>query len=187
MREYRLTGHELVRVRQRGPELLEAELLLEPGRMPPAHRHPSQDERFHVIEGVLQVRLDGTLIDVRPGEELDIPRGIAHSMGVAGDLPVRAVWLTRPALRTEQWWAALDAASRRSAGSAIPLPVTARVLRAHQREFQLAMPRFVTAPLLVALSWLPPWGFPTPATEPPEPAAPTGDTGDARPLSQGAR
>jgi quercetin dioxygenase-like cupin family protein len=159
MREYRLTEHEVVRVRERRPELLEAELFLEPGRMPPAHRHPSQDERFHVIEGVLQVRLDGRLIDVGPGEDLDIPRGTPHSMGVTGDVPVHALWLTRPALNTEAWWTALDAASRRSTGRRIPLPISARALRAHRREFQLALPRFVTTPLLLMLSWLPPWTY----------------------------
>jgi hypothetical protein len=139
--------------------MLEAELLLEPGRMPPNHRHPSQDERFHVIAGVLQVKINGTLINVGPGEDVDIPRGTSHSMGVVGVIPVRAIWLTRPALRTAHWWAALDAASRRSANRRIPLPVMARALRAHRREFQLALPRFVAGPLLPILSLLPPWRY----------------------------
>jgi quercetin dioxygenase-like cupin family protein len=165
MREYRLTEHEVVRVRERHAELLEAELFLAPGRMPPAHRHPSQDERFHVIEGVLRVRIDGTLIDVCPGEDVDIPRGASHSMGAATDIPVHAVWLTRPALSTEAWWAALDAASRRSPSGRVPLCQSARALRAHRREFQLALPRLVTAPLLLLLSWLPPWGFSMPGND----------------------
>jgi quercetin dioxygenase-like cupin family protein len=171
MKEYRLTGNEVVRVRERRPELLEAELFLEPGRMPPAHRHPSQDERFHVIEGVLRVKFGGTQIDVGPGEDLDIPRGTSHAMGVVGDVPVHAVWLTRPALDTEAWWTALDAAGRRSASGGIPLPISARALREHRREFQLALPRFVAAPLLLILSWLPPWRLPTPSPTRPEPAA----------------
>jgi quercetin dioxygenase-like cupin family protein len=187
MREYRLTDHEVVRVREGSQQLLEAELFLEPGRMPPSHRHPSQDERFQVIEGVLQVRIDGALFDVGPGEELEVPRGSAHSMGVSGDVPVRAVWLTRPALSTEAWWAALDAAGRRSASGRVPLPVKARVLRAHRREFQLALPRFVTAPLLLILSWLPPWRRPMRSPVPPDQAAHTGDIGDAQHLAQGAQ
>jgi quercetin dioxygenase-like cupin family protein len=155
MREYQLTEREQVRVRSRSAELLDAELFLSPGRMPPAHRHPSQDERFHVLEGVLQVSIDGALVNVGPGEDVDIPRGTTHSMGVAGDVPVHAVWLTRPALGTETWWAALDAASRRSASGRVPLPMAARALRAHRREFQLAMPHFLAVPLLLILSWLP--------------------------------
>jgi quercetin dioxygenase-like cupin family protein len=187
MREYRLTDHEVVRIRRRRPEVLEAELFLQPGRMPPAHRHPSQDERFHVIEGVLQVRLDGRLIAVGPGETLDIARGIAHSMGAAGDVPVHAAWLTRPALNTEAWWDALDSAGRRSASGRVPLPVAARVLRAYRREFQLDLPRFVTAPLLLILSGLPPWRSRTPSPPRLEPASLDRDTSSAHREAQGAQ
>jgi mannose-6-phosphate isomerase-like protein (cupin superfamily) len=157
VREYRLTDHEVVQVRRRSPELLEADLFLEPGGMPPSHRHPNQAEQFHVIEGVLQIRIDGTRVDVGPGEDVDIPQNVSHSMGVAGDVAVRAIWRTRPALSTEQWWVALDTAGRRSASGRVSLPTMARTLRAHRREFQLAMPRLLTAPLLLILSSLPPW------------------------------
>jgi hypothetical protein len=135
---------------------------------------------------VLRVRLDGTLIDVGPGEELDIPRGTPHSMGVASDLPVRALWQTRPALNTEAWWTALDAASRRSASGRIPLSITARTLRAHRPEFQLALPRFVTTPLLMILSCLPPWRFPTASSTRPEPVAPIRDKCDAKHAPDGS-
>jgi mannose-6-phosphate isomerase-like protein (cupin superfamily) len=132
----------LVRVLRSGSELLEAELLLDPGRrMPPAHIHPAQDERFEVLEGTLRVKLGRAVVEVGVGETLEIPRGTKHTMGVGGGDRVKAIWQTRPALETERWWAALDAESRRSIDGQIPLPVMARLLRAHKSEFQLALPR----------------------------------------------
>ena len=47
-------------------ELLEFELELAPdGRVPGAHVHPEQEERFHVLEGTMTFRLG--LQDHRPG------------------------------------------------------------------------------------------------------------------------
>jgi mannose-6-phosphate isomerase-like protein (cupin superfamily) len=156
METYRLTPVEQVRILRSGAELLEAELLLDPGRRtPPAHIHSAQDERFEVLEGTLRVKLGRTVVEVGAGETLDIPRGTKHTMGMGGGRRVKAIWQTRPALETERWWAALDAESRRSADEHIPLPVMARLLRAHEREFRLALPRPLAAAFLGLLAMVP--------------------------------
>jgi mannose-6-phosphate isomerase-like protein (cupin superfamily) len=156
MEIYRLTPKEQVRVLRETDALLEAELLLDPGRrMPPAHRHPDQDERFEVLEGTLRVKLGGTVVEVGAGETLDIPHGTKHTMGVGEGRRVKAIWQTRPTLETERWWAALDAESRRSPDGHIPLPVMARILRVHKREFQLALPRPLAAVFLGLLAMVP--------------------------------
>jgi mannose-6-phosphate isomerase-like protein (cupin superfamily) len=156
METYRLTPQEQVHVRHSTPELLEAELLLDPGRrMPPAHIHPAQDERFEVLAGTLRVRLGRTVVEVGAGETLEIPRGTRHTMGATGGSRVKAIWQTRPALETERWWTALDAESRRSPDGHIPLVVMARLLQAHRREFQLALPRPLAAAFLGLLAMVP--------------------------------
>lgn len=80
---------------------------------PPAHLHPAQDERFVVQEGRLQFRLDGELRTVGAGEELTIPRGVVHQARNSSDEPAVAVWQTRPAGRTGEFLAAIDAARAR--------------------------------------------------------------------------
>lgn len=156
MTTYRLTPTESVRIVGRSDDALIAEMELAPGhKLPPAHRHPAQDEHFEVLAGALRVVLDGEERVVHAGESVDVPRGTAHTMGAAGDVPTQARWETRPALGTEAWWAALDAEITARDGSAPPLPVLARLLREHSGVFELALPAGVGAPLVRALSLLP--------------------------------
>jgi len=156
MTRYRLTPTERVEILERSPDALVAEVRMDPGhKLPPAHRHPAQDERFDVLEGRLRIVLDGEERILGPGEGLDVPRGAAHAMAAADGGPVRARWETRPALGTEAWWTALDAELRARGGAAVPLPVLARLLRAHPGVFELALPRPVAWLALRILSLLP--------------------------------
>jgi len=110
---YRLTESETLTVSVRTPELFEVEGVWGPGgSAPPSHLHPAQDERFEVLEGALRVRLDGAERDLAAGEVLEIPRGTVHAMWNPGGVPARARWQTRPALRTEEWFATVDRAQR---------------------------------------------------------------------------
>src|SRR3954467_13575474 len=87
-----------------GGELLEVESTWEQqGPQPPAHFHPSQEERFEVLEGALEAEIDGERRTLSQGDELVLPAGTVHSMWNAGPGPARASWVTRPALRTEQF------------------------------------------------------------------------------------
>ncbi len=108
---YRLTESETLTVTARSPELFEVEGSWGPGGSPPPpHLHPAQDERFEILEGGLRVRLDGTERELTVGDVLEVPRGTVHAMWNPGDTPARARWQTRPALRTEQWFATVDRA-----------------------------------------------------------------------------
>jgi hypothetical protein len=79
------------------------------GSPPPAHYHPEQDEHFEVVEGALRIEVAGVERDLRAGETLDIPRGTAHRMWNPGAERARSRWETRPAGRTDNWFAALAA------------------------------------------------------------------------------
>jgi mannose-6-phosphate isomerase-like protein (cupin superfamily) len=107
---YKLTASETVTVLRRSPELFEVEGRWGPhGKPPPPHYHPDQDEHFEVLEGTLTMKLDGEERKLSAGDTLDIPSGTSHQMWNAGDVGARALWQTRPARRTEDWFRAVDA------------------------------------------------------------------------------
>ncbi len=84
-------------------ELLVMESSYRAGGMPaPAHLHPSQEERFEVLEGGVRSELDGERRDLAAGDRLIIPPGAPHSFGGHPDRDGRVRWEVRPALRTAE-------------------------------------------------------------------------------------
>jgi quercetin dioxygenase-like cupin family protein len=77
---------------------------------PPAHLHPAQDERFEVLEGRLLFLVDGTEHVVGAGETIAILRGRVHQARNPFDEPAVALWQTRPALRSSEFFEAVAAA-----------------------------------------------------------------------------
>jgi mannose-6-phosphate isomerase-like protein (cupin superfamily) len=58
------------------PELLEMEAIYGgTGQMPPLHLHPSQTERFEVLEGTVRTVIDGTPRDYAAGKSVEVPAG----------------------------------------------------------------------------------------------------------------
>ena len=86
-----------------GGELLEMEAHY-PGDapLPPVHLHPSQAERFEVLEGAVATAIDGVERTYAAGEAFDVPAGVPHQM--TGDGPARVRWEVRPALRTAEFF-----------------------------------------------------------------------------------
>jgi quercetin dioxygenase-like cupin family protein len=84
-------------------ELLEFELELAPdGRVPGAHVHPEQEERFHVLEGTMRFRLGLRTIVAGPGETVVVPAGRVHKFANGGDDTARVRVEVSPALDMEQ-------------------------------------------------------------------------------------
>ena len=71
---------------------------------PPDHLHPSQEERFEVLEGEVRLRVAGQERTLAEGEKLTLAPGTAHAMWNAAGHPARLIWQTRPALRTEAFF-----------------------------------------------------------------------------------
>jgi quercetin dioxygenase-like cupin family protein len=63
----------------------------------PPHSHDHYEETIYGIEGVLTWIVDGTPIDVRPGQALPIRRGAVHRFENNGDVDARALCLITPA------------------------------------------------------------------------------------------
>jgi quercetin dioxygenase-like cupin family protein len=90
----------LVRV---DPEALEMEASYsgEAG-MPPEHLHPSQAERFEVLEGSMLTKIGSEERVYTAGEVFEVPAGTPHQMAAQG--PTRTRWEVTPALRTAEFF-----------------------------------------------------------------------------------
>ena len=72
------------------------------GVKPPTHLHPKQEERFEVLEGEINVLLDGEERVIRAGDTLTVPAGTPHQMWATA--PARQRWETTPAQNTERFF-----------------------------------------------------------------------------------
>lgn len=156
MQTYSLHGGERVTVRERTDALLAMEAEWDPEETrPPAHFHPHQDERFEVLEGELTVQVKGKTRVLREGETVEVPRRAAHRMWNASDRPARARWEVRPALRTEEMFAAIDRSRSYRAhpkGGGMTVLGAAPVLNEFRDEFRLTAPALVMRPVFALLA-----------------------------------
>ena len=124
------------------PELLDLEVSYVTGsEPPPKHFHPAQDEHFEVLEGSVRVRANGEEKDFAAGATIDVPRRTAHQIWNPSDAPARLRWETRPALRTLEWFEAIDALHRKGkvTDKGTPSPVAMVPLLVKYRDvFRLA-------------------------------------------------
>jgi mannose-6-phosphate isomerase-like protein (cupin superfamily) len=138
--ELKLGPTALLRVVRSDAEELEAEATYAPGsQAPPNHLHPDQDEHFEILEGAMQVKIDGGPEQtVGAGETLDVPRNTPHVMWNGADEPARTRWITRPAGRTEEWFRTLDSFQRRTeAGETVEGDEYIRALEEYSDVFRL--------------------------------------------------
>lgn len=84
-------------------ELLEFELELSAdGKVPGAHVHPEQEERFEVLEGTMRFRLGMRTIVARAGDRVVVPAGRVHRFANGGMSTARVRVEVQPALDMEQ-------------------------------------------------------------------------------------
>ena len=111
-------------------ELLEMEAAYSgDGQMPPVHLHPSQVERFEVLEGAMNTIIGEAEARYEPGDVFEVPAGTPHQMAADGPALVR--WEVRPALRTAEFFEGLY-----SLLGAEPLdgPALGRLFEEHREE-----------------------------------------------------
>jgi len=71
---------------------------------PLVHVHPNTEDSFDVIEGTLEVFIDGEWSSVQAGETVTVPAGVPHTFRNASDKPVKAVTRIQPAGRSEAFF-----------------------------------------------------------------------------------
>lgn len=76
------------------------ELLVPAGhKLPaPAHKNDTYEETLYGIEGVLTWTVDGTPIEVGPGQALCIPRGVVHRFDNLGSGDAKQLVVISPAI-----------------------------------------------------------------------------------------
>src|SRR5688500_1591543 len=91
--EYHLiTSHE-----DANGEYVEMEWVLPPGAFaPPPHRHPTQVEEYEVLEGALEVMVDGEWQTLGPGDSASVPVNTDHTFRVSPEVTTRVHNCHRP-------------------------------------------------------------------------------------------
>jgi quercetin dioxygenase-like cupin family protein len=79
----------------------------DPGQHVPVHVHPAQDEFILVLEGELDLKLDGVWSKAKGGDLVRMPRGVPHGYFNKSDAPARALFWVSPAGRLEALFDAL--------------------------------------------------------------------------------
>ena len=118
-----LSGERITICRLTSDGALEWELELAPGgRVPSAHAHPEQEERFTVLAGQLRLRVGRRRVLARPGDTVVIPPGTAHHFANPGPEPARIAVRSSPALSMTDLLAtaAAMASEQQAAGRAFP-------------------------------------------------------------------
>lgn len=101
------TGQTLERLSEDDEVLVMETTYAAGGDLAPAHFHPSQEERFTVLEGAVRIGIDGEELVLSGDEELIVPAGTAHQFGGHPDQPARVRWEVRPPLRTWEFFEGL--------------------------------------------------------------------------------
>lgn len=79
-----------------------------PGQFVPVHIHPKQDEFILVLDGELDLKLDGVWSKARAGDLVRMPKGIPHGYFNKSDNPARALFWVSPAGALKELFLELD-------------------------------------------------------------------------------
>jgi quercetin dioxygenase-like cupin family protein len=142
-----------------GGELLAIDLeLARDGRVPGAHVHPVQEERFEVVKGTMKFQTGLRTITAHAGDDVVIRPGTVHRFANAGDGPAHVRVEVEPALRMEELFETTVALARegRTMASGMPYPLE---LALFMREFDAEVrapfvPAAAVRAAMAPLAWL---------------------------------
>ena len=55
----------------------------------PVHTHADEDQLYYILEGEGTIRMNDQEFDLKPGNAVTIPPGVAHGVRNESDLPLR--------------------------------------------------------------------------------------------------
>ena len=97
----------------------------------PAHSHDHYEETIYGIHGVLTWTVNGSQIDVGPGQSLCIPRGAIHRFDNNGTADARALCLITPAAIGPQYFREAAEVINAAAGGPPDRVKMAEIMRRH--------------------------------------------------------
>ena len=97
----------------------------------PAHKNDAYEEMLYGIEGVLTWTLDGTPIEVGPGQALCIPRGAVHRFDNFGNEDVKPLAVISPAIMGPAYFREAAELIKEAAGGPADRAKMTEVFRRH--------------------------------------------------------
>ena len=96
-----------------------------------AHSHDGYEETIYGLAGVLTWTIEGTPIDVAPGEALCIPRGAVHRFDNLGDDDASALAIVTPGILGPGFFREVAAVLDAAAGGPPDFAALGEVMRRH--------------------------------------------------------
>ena len=97
----------------------------------PAHKNDAYEEILYGIEGVLTWTVDGTPIEVGPGQALCIPRGAVHRFDNLGSEDVKQLAVISPAIMGPAYFREAAEVINAAAGASPDRAKLAEIFRRH--------------------------------------------------------
>ncbi|MCU1353966.1 MAG: cupin protein [Acidimicrobiales bacterium] len=94
---------------------------LDHGKVTPLHIHPDSDETMIVLEGAIEMHLDGTHHTVTAGGVASAPRGLPHAFKVTDPDGARLLCLHTPGCCQAFYWDASEPVGPTEAGAQGPV------------------------------------------------------------------
>ncbi len=95
------------------------------------HSHDGYEETIYGLEGVLTWTIEGTAVDVSPGEVLCIPRGAAHQFDNPYETDARALAVVTPGILGPDYFHKVAAILDAAAGGPPDFDALGEVMRRH--------------------------------------------------------
>jgi quercetin dioxygenase-like cupin family protein len=99
--------------------------------VPAAHSHDAYDETIYVLEGVLTWTIEGTPVDVSPGDVLHIRQGEVHRFDNTHPLDAKALAVVTPGILGPEYFREVAAVIDASAGGPPDVAAIGAVMRRH--------------------------------------------------------
>ena len=100
-------------------------------KVPVAHSHDAYEETIYGLRGVLSWTIEGTQVEIGPGDVVCIPRGAVHRFDNLGDVDATALAIVSPGVLGPDYFRETAAVVRAAAGGP-PDPVElGTVMRRH--------------------------------------------------------
>jgi quercetin dioxygenase-like cupin family protein len=100
-------------------------------RLPIAHSHDAYEETIYGLRGVLTWTIEGTAVEVGPGEAICIRRGAVHRFDNNGEADATALAIVSPAVLGPAYFRELAAVVEAAAGGPPDPAELAAVMRRH--------------------------------------------------------
>ncbi|MFA5571229.1 MAG: cupin domain-containing protein [Sphaerochaetaceae bacterium] len=100
-REYRF-GDSGPKYLMKGPRMNFAIVQFLPGEDFKAHLHNEMEENFYILEGIVDIVVDGKLYQLRPGHFIHIEPDESHYVMNNGDVPVKMISTLAPFVEVDK-------------------------------------------------------------------------------------